>query len=642
MPNNLGLVSGSKTYTGQVGTAYPDTLNFSVNQTGNFKAILDGLTGNADLQLQSSSGTVLRSSSLTGTTPEEINFSDLGAGEYSLLVISAGDNINYSLSLTLEEVASSEKAVVDPLTGSDYEPSTTIISNNSSETSTDSPDLITGDAVENQDAISPSNTLTGTTDETNSSEEFTETDSALGITSETEKPLGESLATPEESSNILTTPETESTSEQSIISESETADDLAELATTGSHESTNLDGLEITSETTNSDDLEITSETTHSPEKTISTSVDDAITNNAESTEIGNGESNQKEIIDLLTGETIALKVGSQIEEVISNQVTNSVESNETNSNDLTESITKKNPENSYSNSTNNDSSATISPPDENQDVLAEEETTIETPLAENSIITAPTETATGDNLTTEKPVENFSNISDGSTEKTSAVNGSEEEQKAEDETGFYTGETQQELTSTTTQPEIIASADPFISGKFKVDSTGKVGIDFLLDGGFYQGQLAIFSLKGMEKFVPGSEEFIKEATARALSQSVEGHVVISDLTEGARFSGNLGEENYNTGEYLGVKTFDMTPGDEFGVMVIPNGTVQEVFDNPAISGDKRPLFSMATANPLHGMQIGQIADVTGEGNTFSMEDLRIDGWTDRDYTISPKLCYSG
>ncbi|CBN57995.1 MULTISPECIES: PPC domain-containing protein [Kamptonema] len=390
MPNNLGLVSGSKTYTGQVGTAYPDTLNFSVNQTGNFKAILDGLTGNADLQLQSSNGTVLRSSSLTGTIPEEINFSDLGAGEYSLLVISAEDNINYSLSLILEEVASSEKAIVDPLTGSDYEPSTKIISNNSSETSTDSPDLITGDAVENQDTISPSNTLTGTTDETNSTEEFTETDSELGITSETEKNLGESLATPEESSNILTTPETESTSEQSIISESETADDLAEVSTTDSHESTNPDELEITSETTNSDDLEITSETTnsddsvitsettHSQETTISTSVDDAITNNAESTEIGNGEINQKETIDPLTGETIALEIGSEIEEeIISNQVTNSVEPNETNSNDLTESVAKENPEESSSNSTNNDSSATISPPDENQDVLVEEETII-------------------------------------------------------------------------------------------------------------------------------------------------------------------------------------------------------------------------------------------------------------------------
>lgn len=645
MPNNLGLVSGSNTYAGQVGTVYPDTLNFSVNQTGNFKAILDGLNGNADLQLQSSSGTVLRSSSLTGTTPEEINFSDLAAGEYSLLVISAGDNINYSLSLTLEEVASSEKAVVDPLTGSDYEPSTTIISNNSSEISTDSPDLITGDAVENQDTISPSNTLTGTTDETNSTEEFTQTDSELGITSETEKKLGESLATPEEYSNILTTPEIESTSEQSIISESEIPDDLAEVATTDSHESTNPDELEITSETTNSDDLEITSETTNSDdsvitsettnsqETTISTSVDDAITNNVESTEIGNWESNQKETIDQLTGETIALEIGSEIEEeVISNQVTNSVEQNETNSTDLTESIAKENREESSSNSTNNDSSATISTPDENQDLLAEEETTIETPLAENSIITAPTETAIGDNLTTEEPVENSSEISDASTEETSAVNGSEEDQKAEYEAEVSTDETQQDLNPTTIQPELTASPAPFISGKFKVDTTGKVGIDFLLDGGFYKGQLAIFSLKGMEKFVPGSEEFIKEATARALSQSVEGHVVIYDLTEGARFSGNSGEENYNTGEYLGVKTFDMTPGDEFGVMLIPNGTVQEVFDNPAISGDKRPLFSMATANPLHGMQIGQIADVTGEGNTFSMEDLRIDGWIDRDY----------
>src|SRR5919202_1412993 len=77
-----------------------------------------------------------------------------------------------------------------------------------------------------------------------------------------------------------------------------------------------------------------------------------------------------------------------------------------------------------------------------------------------------------------------------------------------------------------------------FDSGVFTVGATGKVSFDFLLDGGVYQGELAIFSLEGMDEFELGSEAFIQEASRRALSDSDAGHVVISDLTEGARFHG--------------------------------------------------------------------------------------------------------
>lgn len=171
-----------------------------------------------------------------------------------------------------------------------------------------------------------------------------------------------------------------------------------------------------------------------------------------------------------------------------------------------------------------------------------------------------------------------------------------------------------------------------FDSGVFKVGENGKVDIDFLGDYGGYQGQLAIFSLEGMDKFEPGSHEFIQEAAHRALSDSVLGHVVISDQTEGAKFSGFLGEADQNSGEYLGVKTFDMRPGDQFGLMLVPNGQVQQVFDNPEIGGAVRPLFSLVTANPNQAFHTGQIADVTGDGSIFVFEDLRVDTGSDHDY----------
>jgi len=175
-------------------------------------------------------------------------------------------------------------------------------------------------------------------------------------------------------------------------------------------------------------------------------------------------------------------------------------------------------------------------------------------------------------------------------------------------------------------------SGDRFASGTFTVGDSGEVAIDFLFDSGKYEGELAIFSLEGMDKFEPGSDKFIKEAASRALSSSNLGHIVISDLSEGARFSGNLPEGNFNEGSYQGVKAFGMKAGTEFGVMLVPNGTVEQVYDNPDIGGSVRPLFSMATSNPDDAFHVGQIADVTGDGNTFVMEDLRVDGWTDKDY----------
>jgi hypothetical protein len=173
----------------------------------------------------------------------------------------------------------------------------------------------------------------------------------------------------------------------------------------------------------------------------------------------------------------------------------------------------------------------------------------------------------------------------------------------------------------------------PFTSGTFKVGSTGQVGIDYLFDGGGYEGEVAIFSLEGLESLGFGTPEFIQEITRRALSNSMLGYVVVSDQIEGARFSSEFPwEGNSNAGEYLDVKTFSMRPDDTFGVMLVPNGTVQQVYGNPTTEGALRPLFSMVSANPHNTFQFGQIADVDGKGSTFVMEDLRLDGRSDRDY----------
>jgi RHS repeat-associated protein len=163
--------------------------------------------------------------------------------------------------------------------------------------------------------------------------------------------------------------------------------------------------------------------------------------------------------------------------------------------------------------------------------------------------------------------------------------------------------------------------------GIFTVDNTGKININFLADSGSYHNEMGLFSLEGMENLTLGSVDFIKEAARRTLSNSNLGYSVIIDVNEGAKFTGELGESNRNDGDYSGVKIFDFNPNSKIAMMLVPEGTITEVFNNPNVEGSQRPLFSLTDANPNSAVQIGQL--VTG---TFGWEDIRIDGGTDADY----------
>ncbi len=180
-----------------------------------------------------------------------------------------------------------------------------------------------------------------------------------------------------------------------------------------------------------------------------------------------------------------------------------------------------------------------------------------------------------------------------------------------------------------------MATINDFTNGIFQVDSSGKVNIDYLYDGGDYQGELAIFSLQGMEHLEIGSEEFMTEAANRALSNSELGYVTITDSTESARFN-NLNNElswegQFDRGTYNGKQTFQMQEGDRFAMMLVSNGTVTDVATNPNID---EVLFSFDTLELDNGKTIGQIADVTGDGSTFGWEDVNLTDTAnlDRDY----------
>ncbi|BAY27663.1 hypothetical protein NIES2100_74880 [Calothrix sp. NIES-2100] len=193
---------------------------------------------------------------------------------------------------------------------------------------------------------------------------------------------------------------------------------------------------------------------------------------------------------------------------------------------------------------------------------------------------------------------------------------------------------------TTTSGQELLkyTSQSTYTEGVFQVGETGQVTFDFLYDGGWYQGEMAVFSLAGMENYQAGSEAFIQEAAQRALSNSKLGYVLSDDSSEGARFTEKMPwEDNFNSGNYRGMTTFEMNPGDKFAFMFVPHTNVEEIKNAPWLSKDsqmwqygKLPLFSIPEANP--NMAVGQVVDVDGNG-TFAFEDIPTGSSTsDRDY----------
>ncbi|MFO0937617.1 MAG: DUF4114 domain-containing protein [Gemmataceae bacterium] len=172
--------------------------------------------------------------------------------------------------------------------------------------------------------------------------------------------------------------------------------------------------------------------------------------------------------------------------------------------------------------------------------------------------------------------------------------------------------------------------------GVFVAGSTGQVQVDYLYCGAGYKGQMGIYSLEGMDQYAAGSTAYIKEAARRILSNSTDGYLAINRQVEQARYGVSLPWEGYlnSGGTYLGPRTFQMKPNAQFATMLVPNGTVQQIFNSPGSGGSLTPLFSIPKENPypVTSQMQGQIGDLTGAGSIFAYEDIRLDQGSDRDY----------
>ena len=155
--------------------------------------------------------------------------------------------------------------------------------------------------------------------------------------------------------------------------------------------------------------------------------------------------------------------------------------------------------------------------------------------------------------------------------------------------------------------------------GSFRTDASGRVEIDFLFDGSDRAGELAVFSLKGMDKLSP--EKFARTAIRRALRGNAKGQVVIDDITEGAQFSGSLGERDFNRGAAASTKVLSLAANSRFAFLMVPDGTIKQ-----ARSGDRQALFSIPALNPGGKAQIGRTAR-----GVYGIEDAPVDK-SDRDF----------
>lgn len=171
--------------------------------------------------------------------------------------------------------------------------------------------------------------------------------------------------------------------------------------------------------------------------------------------------------------------------------------------------------------------------------------------------------------------------------------------------------------------------------GLFTVGSDGTIRIDYNYDRGKFESEVAIVSTAGLENFLPTDGDFSQfnaEVSRRALSDSELGHIVIADATEGARFSSTKWGPNRNSGTYLGVKSFQMNPGDNYMVVMVPNRTFQETLDKSATDRSQQLLFSVSQLNPGEHVQFVQVAAANADGNLFGFEDLRIDRNSDKSF----------
>jgi Domain of unknown function (DUF4114) len=193
------------------------------------------------------------------------------------------------------------------------------------------------------------------------------------------------------------------------------------------------------------------------------------------------------------------------------------------------------------------------------------------------------------------------------------------------------------EITIPVVANPIVSAPNPasrFSSGFFTVSDSGFVGIDYLYDGGAYAGQLGIFSLRDLEAYELGSSAFLRAVADRVVSNSPLGHIVIADDVEGAKLNSVLPGQpiSLNSSDYQRVKTVKMTPGDQIGLVMIPNGTFRDWLNGTPPAAGQTLFLSLKSSTSQGGFTGAQFADANRERGIIGVEDVALALGPDKDY----------
>lgn len=146
--------------------------------------------------------------------------------------------------------------------------------------------------------------------------------------------------------------------------------------------------------------------------------------------------------------------------------------------------------------------------------------------------------------------------------------------------------------------------------GEFSISQSGQVNVDYLQDGGAYSGEVAVFSLKGMENLDRNSLEFKKEAMRRAKSNSKDGGVVLSDVTSDGKLDGGNGSSSLS-----------LNPGDRVGLIFLGNSS----FNNISADGCNWPnevYFSTGSSDNLDHFKISKNPENLSANNDEAKQQL--------------------
>ncbi|MDE5092363.1 MAG: GPI anchored serine-threonine rich family protein, partial [Trichodesmium sp. St18_bin3_1_1] len=122
--DNIGTLSSSSSFTGFVGTTDTnDYYRFYLSGEREFNLTLNGLSGDADVQLLNSSGGTISSSTKGGSSSESIS-ETLNSGTYYIRVYPmSGVNTNYNLNIEATSSSSDEEVnITSPSSSTSIEP----------------------------------------------------------------------------------------------------------------------------------------------------------------------------------------------------------------------------------------------------------------------------------------------------------------------------------------------------------------------------------------------------------------------------------------------------------------------------------------------------------------------------------------